>query len=757
MDTKNTASGNAKVEAQIGVVQGNATFHRHETIYQVSRDDTPERRFRVALNHLKGGSPRIAEELIGEVLRGGLETTEVAYYYSIAILSERSLNQLGPAEYSAFDHALRVARRHSRDDWLVALDVIGNLMSAVNRQERLAEPDVDGLMRVLDEFKSLPEDRRLEITKHLDMILDGAVQDQMDRLNAELVRSGRIAGDRKKRAPKFFEPDPAEPKRVEPSFHPVDQSGAWTAAGLGGAACAGLFLVAVLAFDMSASPLVVLYALGLLGSGGLAWWFGSQVAAAELRRGRLEHEHGHGRAVGQPESKRGSAGFRTAVSGLVDQEFRDFALWKDVRHKELSEFGDDLRRIRDRLKDRLIRQYGGEVVDPDKATAMDHLKDLVDIDGEKKEKREIPVASLQWLIKWHADRVATRWRNKSLYDFRKVGDEELRAYGAVGLGCLLGLGATVGLVSEASGLAASVACVLAVPALAFGVANAAVAQGGRRAVAREHEDADALHAEERAAYEAEVERLSGRPKDAEMARWLDFDKAHLKTTALQHCGLMNRDIVAQVVLTEGAPRASRARVVHGPPRYSAYVVMVFLLTETGVRVVEYDLDFINGAVSNEERTAFRYDMLTSAKVSEVGVKFAGEGQRVFVIGADRVRVTDKTENMVLSRAFRLSFVNGDDITIVVENFEGLIDTDVEDKSKLVDLALDSSGVAGAMQVLESVAAEGREWIERERERSARRWRDWKAGERRELESGSTPGDDPKEAPDGRFALGSGGD
>ena len=57
---------------------------------------------------------------------------------------------------------------------------------------------------------------------------------------------------------------------------------------------------------------------------------------------------------------------------------------------------------------------------------------------------------------------------------------------------------------------------------------------------------------------------------------------------------------------------------------------------------------------------------------------------------------------------------------------------------------------GAMQVLESVAAEGREWIERERERSARRWRDWKAGERRQLESGAEDGDDDRGDP---FALG----
>ncbi|MEU0877352.1 hypothetical protein ABZ345_02035 [Lentzea sp. NPDC005914] len=74
-------------------------------------------------------------------------------------------------------------------------------------------------------------------------------------------------------------------------------------------------------------------------------------------------------------------------------------------------------------------------------------------------------------------------------------------------------------------------------------------------------------------------------------------------------------------------------------------------------------------------------------------------------------------NLVLSRLPAL-VVNGDDITIVVENFEGLIDTDVKHRSKLADPALDRSGVAGAMQVLESVAAEGRERIERERERSA---------------------------------------
>src|SRR5262249_23761871 len=155
----------------------------------------------------------------------------------------------------------------------------------------------------------------------------------------------------------------------------------------------------------------------------------------------------------------------------------------------------------------------------------------------------------------------------------------------------------------------------------------------------------------------------------------------------------NRDIIAHVVLTEGASNAKRARIVHGPPRYSHYVILVFLLTENGVREVGVELDFTDGAVHNEQRTSFRYDALASAQVAEAGVKFAGERRHVLLIGDDGFQVTDKTDGLVLSRAFRLSLSNGQDITVLVENFDGLVDTTVEDKHQLVNLALDTSGVA----------------------------------------------------------------
>jgi hypothetical protein len=79
---------------------------------------------------------------------------------------------------------------------------------------------------------------------------------------------------------------------------------------------------------------------------------------------------------------------------------------------------------------------------------------------------------------------------------------------------------------------------------------------------------------------------------------------------------------------------------------------------------------------------------------------------------------------VISRTFLLSLVNEQTIEVVVDNYDGLIDEAIEDKSQLDNVALDSSGVAVALQILEAVAAEGREWIARERDRRNRRWHEW---------------------------------
>jgi hypothetical protein len=206
--------------------------------------------------------------------------------------------------------------------------------------------------------------------------------------------------------------------------------------------------------------------------------------------------------------------------------------------------------------------------------------------------------------------------------------------------------------------------------------------------------------------------LRTKPSDVQMARWLDYDKAFVKAEAMRRCGLSSREVLGQFVLTEAAAGATKARVVHGPPRYSRYAMHIFFMTTKGVREIELEVDTLAGSVHDERRTSFRYDALASARVFEVGVRYAG--QRREVLGPDEVLPSGDADSLILSKAFRLSLVNGEEITVVAENFEGMADDRVEDVEQLRSLALDSSGIAGALRVLEAVAGEGAGWTDRER-------------------------------------------
>ncbi|GAB3891854.1 hypothetical protein GCM10029964_065710 [Kibdelosporangium lantanae] len=153
-------------------------------------------------------------------------------------------------------------------------------------------------------------------------------------------------------------------------------------------------------------------------------------------------------------------------------------------------------------------------------------------------------------------------------------------------------------------------------------------------------------------------------------------------------------------------------------------MLVFLLSANGVRQVEVDLDFMTGTIYDERRRSFGYDKLTSAEVLEQGFQSA-KGQRHRVRkGDDVLHVTDK-EEMVINRTFELILNSGRGVQVEVDNYDGLLDdTTDEDRTQLDRVALDSSGVTSALQILEAVAAEGREWIVRERERRNRHWQEW---------------------------------
>jgi hypothetical protein len=137
-----------------------------------------------------------------------------------------------------------------------------------------------------------------------------------------------------------------------------------------------------------------------------------------------------------------------------------------------------------------------------------------------------------------------------------------------------------------------------------------------------------------------------------------------------------------------APAATHksARVRNGPPRYSRYHLLLFLLTTDGVRQMTADLDFENGSFHDRHRTNFRFDAVAAVHVSE----------------------TDDHQ-----RTFKLELVNGHSISAQVTEASTEQLAPGEDPESLSRTALDATGLTTTLHVLEGIAAEGKEWIKHE--------------------------------------------
>jgi hypothetical protein len=371
---------------------------------------------------------------------------------------------------------------------------------------------------------------------------------------------------------------------------------------------------------------------------------------------------------------------------------------------------------------------------------------------------------VDWLIEWHAKTAKKRWESGTLRAHR----DELRDGGTID-GFLFAVGiilAAAGLICGMVGVfqASPEAGMLLIAAIGIGVA---LIFGNRADVYAVHRDlfrresalAEAAYAEERQAFEEWAKQLENRPTDEEMARWLDYDKFYIKNMALKDRNRVNRNLIAHAILTEDLWPCRSARVLYGPPRYSKYRVIVFLLTEGGVRQVSMHLDFCDGRVTNPLSHSFSYEKIAWAKVAEAGWRFDSGRRRIVVFDEEvdsrrpasdtddpqdswdtqlrwstdtegsrhraagpqeRINDTDEVrdvDSLIFAQALRLSLVDREPIDVIVENFDrGFLDRLRENKAALLELALDNSGVAGAVRLLDTVAWEGPSWLRLQRER-----------------------------------------
>ncbi|MFG1608041.1 hypothetical protein [Actinoplanes sp. NPDC049265] len=597
------------------------------------------------------------------------------------------------------------------------------LVHCLAEQESRGKPDPDAFTRTMSEFDRLPRPRREEIRRHLDMILAGGIQDQIDAEYASELEANRTGNRRRERAWKFFWADPATPVRREPKKVALNEL-TWFLLVLGVALCAAAFVLLVPVVAEAGTPPVVTALLLCSGGGFLAvrcrW---ETLRQRERYRRVAARQKPISSDSGNPGGDGRSRANILVIRALVDAAFEAYRPRKkpDGEHWDRS-----VKRIKNAVQ-----------------------REIVDLYGRRKRLDRIV-----WLIMWHAKVTFDRWSSGSLPDDRT----EPRAAGRTVLLTVLGL------VAGGGGFCVVVAeifvvdwpvTILAVPLLCLGAsltyrgATMFYLEVGRRR--EELGQADSDYARQYAAYEEHRRELADRPDDSEMARWLDYDKAHVRQLAMRRYRLTSRDVLAHTILTEARPPCARARVVSGPPRYSRYIIRVFLLTEGGVRQFAVESDFLTGMIGNEERTAFHYGAFASARVKEFGMRLGG-GRSAAKTATPRP--TDSPghrpvgDALVLSRTFELALVNDQLIKVRAENFdEGLIDRVREDPRNLLELALDVAGINGALQILESVAAEGKDWIERERRRRDRRLRNYQQG----VDPGNAL---PPAAPDARRARAS---
>jgi hypothetical protein len=228
--------------------------------------------------------------------------------------------------------------------------------------------------------------------------------------------------------------------------------------------------------------------------------------------------------------------------------------------------------------------------------------------------------------------------------------------------------------------------------------------------------ADKAETEERfAAMTAEYERwttvLADCPDDAEIARWLDYDKIYVKKMAMSHFDMAHSDILAYATLTEPA----RGCVGMRNPfvlRFSVYKVTVFLLTRSGIRQVTMTLDFKTGEVYNQVRRSFRHEVISTATVHESGIRYGRERpdedpSQTMPIEVAPSRIV--TVPVRMSQRLTLRLNNGDNWPFLVESIDpGL--GDLEDPETLMNLARDTSGIATALEHLEAVAGSFATWV-----------------------------------------------
>jgi hypothetical protein len=727
---------NAQVGALIAFVTGDVDM------YEVREGQERQAEYKVALHFLKGGSGTRAATLIREAVDSGLATdgvtapNDVAYHWVLAILSGRSYEQLGPDDFEAINRARGMAdRQKPEDDLLQAHDFMCRLLESRRWQAESDAPD-PAFRHLLADYLSLtsrPSSATVsfaeDFDRHLTLMLVGGIEDQTATAMADRARGGRMSDERTQRAWKYFEPEPVPP-RLRTTTEPALPMGSKILAGL--AATLGL-AGAVLA-------LAVLQEGGVLRALLVAVIIA--IAAVMTARSRISYLAAMER-IADRDNDFGQRHLGRYARPLPPS---DDSGQVGSSEEPANEAAAEKARLDPARRAKFIRMLSIHLNDQFAQSAprvpSTRRKWDADTAGLKVSMKrqllaqyhepELAPGGLNWLVTQRVREIAKMQSEGTLRKYQ----EELAPRARDVLGFALGVVVSVVAWGYALFLLltknAAVA-VLAVAALMLAAFVMVLSRIDVYLVERHRLDADQQEAAaqlktEEAEYQSWVEKLEGRPTDDEMARWLDYDKIHLRQLAMTQLGLSSRDVLMHTAVTGPAAQCVLVRAPFGPPRYSVYQVTVFLLTKAGVRLIRMTLDFRTGKVYNQFRRSFRYNMITSARATETGVRYDTGRREVmptpqnpWTLGQegseaatrqDELRRSISEGSAILSQDFALSLRSGERISFMVENLAAAFDDrSTEDPISLLDLALETSGLAVAFEILEDISGDGAQWVE----------------------------------------------
>lgn len=353
---------------------------------------------------------------------------------------------------------------------------------------------------------------------------------------------------------------------------------------------------------------------------------------------------------------------RSDLAVKVDQRF-DWYLWKHAPNRADTSFWISATQgIRSQLRDEIVEIFQG---------------------------RKVKIQELNWLIGYEARQLRRRWHEGNLYALPEDDSHVKTAalwtgISAIALGCLLMAYSLV----RAQPVVGFIAFVILAASGYQGTLQWTGIVLERRRAAADQAESDRKFAERHAEYErwsAELESL--RPKDRQMAKWLECDKKVILKRALTHYGLNRSDVISYAFLETPSAPYERASLRNGPWRYTRYKVILFLLTTDGIRQVTYELSFRDGDIQQREWQSYSYDAIASVQA-----------------GVDKYGVR---------QAFTLHLVSGHDIPLRVATSLTEWDPDDGDVEVLSRATEDAMGLRNTLRILEGVTADGKEWIARE--------------------------------------------